>query len=356
MLFGYPASATANNWLHECLLEIIKIIHTGLREGQPLLEWPDIIPDSNRNRLRRRTSLRDPLKSYQQIVEALSKSDQERVLTALNEQNEISRLLSCACNCETIDDLPEAIREPIKTLFTNAYNLLTDFEIRDDHYQAIYKTIPHPVCPFCGYEFFDGTKAPREDLDHYLKKSTYPFAAANLQNLVPMGGRCNSAYKGVKDILRRNDGTRRKAFNPYDHIDVKISLENSRPFAGIDAEQPLWQVDFEPDCEEIETWDDVFEIRKRYVRDALEPSFKRWLGNFGSWVKSNYDSLPSADEELLLAIQEYIRNLKNMESTGHDFLREYVFQMLLKHCQQGNQRLLALVRDILPNNNPVGRI
>lgn len=346
MLFAYPISATANNWLHECLLEIIQIIHASYKAGHLPPVWPNIIPAKYQARLRSRTSLRDQLKNYQQIVGTLDVADQERVLKALNEQNEIPRLLSCECDCETIDDLPETVRDPIKVLFTNAYELLTELEIRDEHYQVIYNALTKKVCPFCGYEFFDGLQAPREDLDHYLKKSKYPFAAANLSNLVPMGGRCNSAYKGIKDILRRSDGTRRKAFDPYNHTGVTISLENSVPFTGLDGEQPDWQIDFAPDCEEIETWDDVFEIRQRYVRDALTPSFKRWLGNFGNWVKDNVDPIPKADQELLQAIQKYIRTLESMESTGHDFLRVYVFQMLLKHCQQSNQRIISLLRDI----------
>jgi hypothetical protein len=60
------------------------------------------------------------------------------------------------------------------------------------------------------------------------------------------------------------------------------------------------------------------------------------------------EPVPTTDNELLKAIQKYIGNLENMGLSGREFLRAHVFQMLLKHCRLGNQRLIALIRDVIP--------
>ena len=43
MLFGYPIAATAENWLHECLVEMVQTIHANHanHDGrQVALAWP----------------------------------------------------------------------------------------------------------------------------------------------------------------------------------------------------------------------------------------------------------------------------------------------------------------------------
>ena len=350
MLFGYPVEATAENWLHECLHEILHLIHSCIATGKSPPAWPDIIPESYRNRLQRRTGLRDKLKAYQIAVAKLMAVEQNRILEAFNDQNKIALLLSCREDCEAITDLPAAIHEPVKTLFEFAFSLLTNLEIRDKHYKTIYDAASYHTCPFCGCEYFDAPGAPREDLDHYLAKSKYSFASANLRNLVPMGNKCNS-YKLTQDILKRDDGTRRKSFDPYNHRIVTISLDNSQPFAGkvgtLGAPLPKWTIDFSPDSEEVTTWDDVFHIRERYERDVLDEGFNAYLREFGNHCRRFYHPLPSSTEELIDAIEKYTGFQEDNGLRDKAFLKASVFRMLHIHCQKGDQRLIKLIRDVV---------
>jgi hypothetical protein len=48
VLFGYPIAATAENWLHECLVEMVQTIHANHDGRQVALAWPDIIPAAHR--------------------------------------------------------------------------------------------------------------------------------------------------------------------------------------------------------------------------------------------------------------------------------------------------------------------
>ena len=349
MLFGYPISATATNWLHECLCEILCSIHASLHTATKPPAWPEIIPDRYRNKLQKRTGIKERLNTYQTTVEQLTIAEQERILQALHDQNEIALLLSCQRNCEAIADLPKLIREPVKELFEFAFKLLTDLEIRDKHYKVIYDAVPSHTCPFCGCENFDAPRIPREALDHYLAESKYPFAASNLRNLVPMGNKCNSRYKLAQDILFRNDGTRRRSFDPYDCTGIILSLENSQPFAGTlttTGQVPRWQIEFEPNTEEVLTWDEVFHIRERYEKDVLDPKFKSWLDDFKRWCKSA-NIVPNSDQELVDAIDRYATLYEEMGISDRAFLKAAVFRMLHAHCQNGDRRLISFIRAVI---------
>jgi hypothetical protein len=346
VLFGYPLEATSENWIHECLCDMVSAIHLGLDADVPPPDWPDIIPATHREQLRSRMGLRDRLRVYRQAVTTLSPQERQQVATCLSDQNRIADLLSCASNCEVLDDLPASVRGPVADLFGFAFDLLGALGLRDGLYQTIYEKCTHKVCPFCGCEYFDAPGAPREDLDHYLAKSLYPFAAANLRNLVPMGIKCNERYKLAQDILRNAAGVRRSSFDPYTERTITVRLERSVPFAGQDGRLPEWMIDLIPDSPECITWDEVFRLRERIRRDVLDPSFFRWLGDFAAWFKKRIGA-PQDIPAVLNAMQIYADDMKMPGLTAREFLRAPVFQMLHRYCENGDERLrdfmLALV-------------
>jgi hypothetical protein len=215
VLFGYPIAAADENWLHECLLEMVQTIHASQDSGQPVPAWPDIIPAAHHGKLSARQGLKNRLKRYTLAVGTLSVVERQQILTCLDQQNRIADLVICSTDCEYLADLPKNIQTPAAELFGFAFELLTYLGVRDRHYHKIYTATSYHVCPFCGCEYFDAPGAPREDLDHYLPKSRYPFTAANLRNLVPMGMKCNERYKQGQDILRDASAARRRSFDPY---------------------------------------------------------------------------------------------------------------------------------------------
>jgi hypothetical protein len=168
-----------------------------------------------------------------------------------------------------------------------------------------------------------------------------------------MGNKCNSRYKLDEDILRKGDGTRRKSFDPYNFSGIKLSLENSQPFAGkleSTGQLPSWQIDFQPDSEEITTWDEVFHLRERYRRDVLDESFLTWLRHFKAWCKSA-GTVPSSPQELIDAVKKFALLQEEMGFEDKSFLKAAVFHMLHKHCLQGDQRLISLMSDVVVGTN-----
>lgn len=356
MLFGYPIAATAENWLHDCLCEILQLIHTCIETGESVPLWPDIVPLANipetyRDTIKRRTGLKERLNTYHEKAKNLTTRKREQVLQVLENQNQIALLLSCQNNCEEISELPQTIRKPITDLFSYAFDILTDLGVRDTQYEKIYVVIPAKVCPFCGNEPFDNPDSPREALDHYLSKSKYSFAATNLRNLVPMGHKCNSSYKLAQDILKKDDGTRRKSFDPYSHGTVTISLDNSQPFAGTVGRTgeslPKWEIDFSSSTEEVTTWDDVFHIRERYERDVLNEAFNNWLNGFRSWCRDPRKNMPNSDQEWVDEIGSYALYHESLGFDDRAFLKAAVFRMLHIHCKNGDQRLITFIKDVV---------
>ncbi len=346
MLFGYPVAATQNNWLHDCLCEAVRNVHATADAGEPYPVWPTIFPSAHRAKLKSRTGLRDRVKAYDRAIRTLSKADRDVVLQAVEAENRISDLLSGASDCDTIGDLPQGVRAPVDALFGFAFALLTDLGVRDQQYADIYAAVPEHMCPFCGTEYFDAPGAAREALDHYLTRSRYPFAAANLRNLVPMGHKCNSSYKLAIDLLRRADGSRRVAFDPYNHAKVGILLDDSDPFEGVTQNTPRWQIRFDPETPAVPTWDEVFEVRERYRRDHLDPSFANWLGLFGKWARRE-GLQADTDEALVEALRRYEEFWAESEMQDRAFLKAAVFRMLRRHCEAGHERLLRQIRDLV---------
>ena len=48
MLYSYPASALADNWLHWCLVLVLLRVHEDVDAGIRVTKWPAIIPDAYR--------------------------------------------------------------------------------------------------------------------------------------------------------------------------------------------------------------------------------------------------------------------------------------------------------------------
>jgi hypothetical protein len=292
-----------------------------------------------------RHGLRDRFVAYANVCAGLAEAERVMLTRALREQNEIAQLLSGQTTCQVLDDMPAAIRPAIRELFTFAFKILGGLGVRDHHYQVVYGRMPYALCPFCSFEFFDAPGAPREALDHYLLQSKYPFAAANLRNLVPMGNKCNSRYKLAQDILYKEDGARRRSIDPYGIVTVSVSLAGSQPFAGKDGKLPAWTINFNPDSEESETWDSVFQIRDRYRRDVLDVRFNNWLEHFASWCRSA-NIVPDTDDALIDALRRYTEHLRSTALQDGNFLRGEVFDLFRAHCEGGDDRSLSFMRGI----------
>lgn len=159
-----------------------------------------------------------------------------------------------------------------------------------EHYELIYNALAYKVCPFCGIHPLH--KTYREDYDHLAPKAIYPLVSINPKNLAPMCHDCNSKNKGPKDVLYLPNGNRRAFIYPYTHhIAVTINFENCI-IPQTDNENPngKWSIALNPDNDNTKNWDDIFNIKKRYLVDFIIPSYETWLKDFVSdCIEDNID-------------------------------------------------------------------
>lgn len=340
MFYSYPSAATSDNWLHWCLILMLVRILDDFDNGNDPPAWPIIIPTQYRETLRRRRGLSGRLNAFIRELRRLSLADRSNVRETLIRQNQLRQLLSCHHSCKALNELPDSIHDSAKDLFEYAFGLLKDLRIRDELYRVVYESTAHKVCPFCGCEPFDAPGARREDLDHYLPRSRYPFAGVNLRNLVPMGRKCNSLYKGETDPLHDESGGRRRVLNPYAGVSFGLSVLMTGVF-DIDNVLGLdWRINFVPASEESETWDEIFHVRERLERDVFEPYWTEWLGEFVVFA----NELRSADDVAVQdALIRYCRVLRRYGLRDHGFLRLAFFELVLYEVDAGNQQLVRLL-------------
>jgi hypothetical protein len=275
----------------------------------------------------------------------LTNAERDAVLAAVAHQNGFPSVFDGVTPCPTIDEIPDAVRDSAVELFKFGFGLLTDLGTRDAQYREIFIAMPAKLCPFCGCERFDAPGSPRHDLDHYLPISRYPFSGANLRNLVPAGDRCNKAYKVAADILRGDDGTRRRCYDPYaiPAAGVQVDLTESELFARENG-LPQWHLDLGA-SDEAATWDAVWKIRERYQRDVLDVEFAPWLSHFATWCRKAAKPVDLV-AQIESALADYLDQVIQNALIECGILWRSTFEMLRYKLAHGDdpERLAAFLR------------
>lgn len=216
------------------------------------------------------------------ILDADGKSDFiERLNQSQNCQEVFSDLSMDISNWKT-DSINELIgNDSFKQLADYLFSCVKyeRWQIKN-HYQQIYDALDYKICPFCGVHPMHQTF--REDYDHLAPKSLYPLLSINPRNLAPMCHDCNAKNKGANDVLCDAEGNRKTFIYPYsNHIAVSLDFEGSViPQTDLDNECGVWQVKFNPDNEDTANWNQIFNIKTRYLNDFLIPNYDQWLTDF----------------------------------------------------------------------------
>lgn len=225
--------------------------------------------------------------------------------------------------CGRVSSLIKSIGDAAIALGERLFNLLDELDIRKSHYEQIWKELKDCICPFCGYHELDAPELPAEDLDHYLSRKIYPFAAANLLNLAPMCMRCNMRYKGSKDILSGTGAIERHY--PYDGGEPgTVELSGSCFFANGDSEPPAWSINLLPKAKEAE-WNRIFRIKERYRFNFLDKEWMNWLER---WVSVIPLDVPVTRELLCSELQTWRQIWSDKGLEDKAFLRSAYFSLV----------------------------
>lgn len=336
MLFCYPLEAAQENWLHESIFRAIQ----NTLEGNHAGNFREFFPPEHRAALARKRGLKAKFERLRAEMEQLTETERVTALRCLTSQNEIPALFDGVTEVYCLpDDMRPQFVIAARELFEAAFLALSSLGVRDRQYEIAYTAIPARLCAFCGIEPLDSPapEIPREDLDHYLASSIYPFAATNLRNLAPIGQKCNSSYKRAINILVGSDGARRRCFDPYGDQTASLSLLQSKPFEGGIKDLfllPAWQLEFEGPPEETKTWDSVFSIATRYMMNVLDAELRGWIDHFAQWWARDVAQPPKDTPSVIALLRRYLDGVIQEGFSENAFLKRATFEMFAHQCTQ----------------------
>ncbi|MDP4207279.1 MAG: hypothetical protein Q8928_00565 [Bacteroidota bacterium] len=238
--------------------------------------------------------LEEKFEAFFNVYKTLSTHEKEKLNETFYDAQDIRSIIednSVDGNKFKLSNLPKKIRKPVKDLFSFMYpsTLNTDNRLTN-HYQDIYSDILKrnlKVCPFCGIEPLFPPHIRRQDYDHILKQESYPFSTLNMKNLVPMGRDCNEIFKGRKDVIYDQVSGKRIVFAyPYKRFyQIEIKLDNSKLPDRTNNKNGQWVINFLPNDSFVQTWQWVFDIKRRYSDMILSLYFDDWLTQFEKSLK-----------------------------------------------------------------------
>lgn len=180
----------------------------------------------------------------------------------------------------------------------------------DAHYKDFFDGLDNKTCTFCGINQLPNPQSYRADYDHIAYKGLYPISSINLKNIAPSCSECNTKFKLQKDIFYENDNTTRRVSNyPYaNFIDVQIDFTGTiLPQTVLGNENGTWNLNFLPNNGFTSTWDDLYNIKERYITEVLQVDFKTWLGHFKKELKQYNIFINNHDEIKNYFLKHYER-------------------------------------------------
>ncbi|HEX8197637.1 MAG TPA: hypothetical protein VF571_15690 [Pyrinomonadaceae bacterium] len=326
----------------------------------------DCFPEWFRSTLTDSDKLRERFELVAKLIQSQDNRIRIHILAVFENNNRIQELCeNTNLSLEILDDIEEEIngvkinlKKEIKDLFdylyenvlgrNNLFNNGKDLSIKQHHEEFREKN--EVVCPFCGMGIYPDMKAEydktsktyndktnrRSNYDHYLARKSYPLAAVNFKNLVPMCEDCNnSPNKGSKDILFTSDErtTRRKAFYPYsENSEVKLSVLCED--WSIYNTKGTWNAEITPssddDSEKVETWNNVFNISSR-LSNRIRGHNRTWLMQFFYSVPRDECNVEALRERFRIEAQKWSKFKK---TAADSIVKEAFFSYLAQRATE----------------------
>jgi len=270
----------------------------------------------------------------------LSQQNKQVVEDIYHTNNDIQGICGLIVSPVKFEGLPLPIRTPIKSLYDNLWGdnkilgyvkVVNKCGTLKTHFNKFRKTNEYSVCPFCGIdgllcEHDDG----RDDYDHYLAKSDYPFISVNFENLFPMCHNCNSKNKGQVDTpFMPNTTVQRPLYYPLDSTIAGHEIHLNITSQNTDLSDPAnWSLTVS--CDPIQnhlkkdSWEQIFNIESRY-KAIISKESKTWK----DWIikkhfrlcKKNGASYQTFYEDAINDNEDYLNKSKGiLIKTFFDFI------------------------------------
>jgi len=331
MIRAYKYVDTIHSRLNEYVLAFFRKIEVDTNGFRDDLFEPDFLPIVRRHR----KILAERFKILYKHVSSLSAAERQSFCQRVIQSNHIEIICRGEYRPEAIADKPTGINKIMKDLFLDLYNQVLDGEpfrdnahttLRDHFNQFSNANKDITLCPICGIgELKKSQDEFRDQYDHFLPKSLYPFSSINFYNLVPCCIDCNSlAIKGDRDTIAISTG---KLFFPYDDSHKGISLVVRVRYDNPETEKIDWELIFSsPDNknDEIESWKTIYSIEERY-QGYISARITKWYKHYFSYIISS--KLSQLDYSTKKAC--YMEVFEQDETLGLSYIRKPALFALL---------------------------
>lgn len=276
--------------------------------------------------------------SLKEVFEYLRDNFSQEERTTFINKIKLSCNIQRICNREDIpiylENIDKKIKELIKKFAKDLYvQILNGKHVKSvygslqEHFEKLKGLNPVFKCPTCGLSPAKSSAEKKDDYDHYLPKSLFPFSSVNFKNLVPICTDCNSSdVKGDEDILTINNN--RKLFYPYDESHKGISVFCHVINDVLDTNENNLEFTFtfsteDNRVEEIESWKTIYKIDDRYKRRAKGKG-KNWYHHY--WEFMNDPTFKNIDNESKK--RSYLK--RENKNTDNEFIKLPVIEAIEK--------------------------
>ena len=260
--------------------------------------------------------LKKSLKDIYEIIRHWEQNQKTAFCDSIRNSNKIKEICEGKIITSKDSDIPEDVRELIKTFFLKLYEDVLKGSIfketyggRLDHYHEFKKIANNDFefCPACGMvemKTYDDKKT--DQYDHYLPKDIYPYSSVNFENLVPICADCNSLeVKSNKDVLSYTG----KVFYPFDKNENEINIDLRIEKNNEDLSKIKWVLDYScvnDRAHEINAWKEIYNIEKRH-KTHVSGRMAKWYNFYDEYMcdKECIEDIP----ELNLRARSYLRTL-----------------------------------------------
>lgn len=324
MLKSYSYIETKHQELHNCVIAFFDRIENETNDFSDDFFDAEFLKVAKRHK----KVVYGQLKSIYEITKTWPQDQRTELCKQIRESNQIDDICSNTISPKMLDKDVIGVSKVLRELFLALYNQVLDGKIiREEwnitmrqHFDA-FRAVNGDIitCPICGISpIKTDCDKQRDQYDHYLPKSLYPYSAVNFKNLVPTCTDCNSTQvKGDKDIIRIANNN--PLFFPFDenHSNIEITCEltlNADVLEDIE-----WELTYSSDQEndnQIRAWKEIYSIENRH-KSFIQGRLKSWLK---SYIK--YSQTP-----LLVALSADIK-----KATFLAYLDAIVDECPLKHA------------------------
>jgi hypothetical protein len=236
----------------------------------------------------------DKLEAIFNAYASLNPAQKQTVRDAYASNIDIENICSATVSPVKYAQLPDSISTPIKNLYDNLWgdnkvlgyvHVVASCGTVKNHFDDFMRVNQKSVCPFCGINgLLSEYDIGKNDYDHYLKKSDYPFISVHFANVFPMCHDCNSKYKNQKDIPFDDAGTQRPVYFPLESNLNGHAISVSIDSIASDLRAPdSWtlEINCQPaiNATKKNAWVEIFNIETRYKARIAKESYriKEWL-------------------------------------------------------------------------------